>query len=107
MSIGHEGAQGEDLHPYLRVKLLPEDGNTSVPVGQPPFKLNVDVTCGVVIFANLMHKILHQIGAALYISEAVIIDTTLETDPNTNLPEGHLQNIVLECLSMHQQLKDH
>ena len=73
----------------------------------PPFKLNVDVTCGVVIFANLMHKILHQIGAALYISEAVIIDTTLETDPNTNLPEGHLQNIVLEFLSVHQQLKDH
>ena len=73
----------------------------------PPFNLNVDVTCGAVIFSNWLPKILHPIGAALYTSEAVIIDTTLEIDPNTNLPAGHPRNTVLGFLSMHQQLKDH
>ena len=107
MELGHGGAQVPDLHTCLRVKILHLDGNTSVPVGQPPFKLNVDVTCGAVIFANWMPKILHQIGAALYTLEAVIIDTTLETDLNTNVIAGHSRNTVLEFLSMHQQLKDH
>ena len=73
----------------------------------PHFKLNVDITYGAVIFENWLPKILHQIDAALYTWEAVIMDKTLETDPNTNLPAGHSQNTVLIFLSMHQQIKDH